>query len=67
MALSSYKYALIAPRLEKIMAQNASPKVQEWQSYGKSRKVTLNTHFSEKQERGTKGNFSKIAQKVALA
>ena len=59
MALSSYKYALIAPRLEKIMAQNASPKVQEWQSYGKSRKVTLNTHFSEKQERGDQGKFFK--------
>ena len=59
MALSSYKYALIAPRLEKIMAQNASPKVQEWQSYGKSRKVTLNTHFCEKQERGDQGKFFK--------
>ena len=63
MALSSYKYALIAPRLEKIMAQNASPKVQEWQSYGKSRKVTLNTHFSEKQERGDQGKFFKNPQK----
>ena len=63
MALSSYKYALIAPRLEKIMAQNASPKVQEWQSYGKSRKVTLNTHFSEKQERGDQGKFFKNRQK----
>ena len=52
MALSSYKYALIAPRLEKIMAQNASPKVQEWQSYGKFRKVTQNPHFSEKRAKG---------------
>ena len=59
MALSSYKYALIAPRLEKIMAQNASPKVQEWQSYGKFRKVTLNPHFSEKVERGDQGKFFK--------
>ena len=45
MALSSYKYALIAPRLEKILAQNAAPKVPEWQSYGKFRKVTQNAHF----------------------
>ena len=59
MALSSYKYALIAPRLEKIMAQNVSPKVQEWQSYGKFRKVTLNPHFSEKLERGDEGKFFK--------
>ena len=63
MALSSYKYALIAPRLEKIMAQNASPKVQEWQSYGKFRKVTLNPHFSEKVERGDQGKFFKNRQK----
>ena len=59
MALSSYKYALIAPRLEKILAQNASPKLQEWQSYGKFRKVTLNPHFSEKVERGDQGKFFK--------
>ena len=67
MALSSNKYALIAPRLEKILAQNPAPKVPEWQSYGTFCKVTLNQHFSEKVERGTKGNFSKIAPKVALA
>ena len=66
MALSSYKYALIAPRLEKIMAQNAAPKVPEWQSYGKFRKVTQNPHFIKKCKGGTKGNFSKIAQKVAI-
>ena len=67
MALSSNKYTLIAPRLEKILAQNAAPKVPEWQSYGKYRKVILNPHFSEKWKGGTKGNFSKIAKKVALA
>ena len=67
MALSSYKYALIAPRLEKILAQNASPKVQEWQSYGKFRKVTLNPHFSEKEETGDQGKFFKHRQKKALA
>ena len=54
MALSSYKYALIAPRLEKILAQNAAPKVPAWQSFLKKRK------------RGTKGNFSNIAQKKPL-
>ena len=59
MALSSYKYALIAPRLEKILAQNAAPKVPAWQSYGKFRKVTLNPHFSEKVERGDQGKFFK--------
>ena len=63
MALSSYKYALIAPRLEKILAQNAAPKVPEWQSYGKFRKVTLNPHFSEKEERGHQGKFFKNRQK----
>ena len=57
MALSSYKYALIAPRLEKILAQNAARKVPEWQSYGKFRKVTLNPHFSKKEERGDQGKF----------
>ena len=63
MALSSYKYALIAPRKEKILAQNAAPKVPEWQSYGKFRKVTLNPHFSEKVERGDQGKFFKNRSK----
>ena len=59
MALSSYKYALIAPRLEKVLAQNAAPKVPEWQSYGKFRKVTLNPDFSEKVKRGHQGKLFK--------
>ena len=59
MALSSYKYALIAPRLEKILAQNAAPEAPEWQSYGKFRKVTVNPDFSEKVERGDQGKFFK--------
>ena len=63
MALSSYKYALIAPRLEKILTQNVSPKVQEWQSYGKFRKVTLSPHFSEKVESGDQGKFLKNRKK----
>ena len=54
-------------KLEKILAQNASPKVQECQSYGKFRKVTLNPHFLKKWKGGTKENFSKNAQKDALA
>ena len=54
-------------RLEKILAQKAAPKVLEWQSYGNFRKVTQNPHFEKKNEGGTKGNFSKIAQKLAFA
>ena len=53
-------------RLEKILAQTAAPKVPEWPSYGNFRKVTQNPHFLKKCKGGTKGNFSKIAQKVAL-
>ena len=67
MALSSNKYALIAPRLEKILAQNAAPKVPEWPTYGNFGKVTQNPYFLKKCKAGTKRNFSKIAQKVALA
>ena len=63
MAFSSYKYPVISPRLEKILAQNAAPKVPEWQSYGKFRKVTLNPHFSKKEERGDQGKFFKNRQK----
>ena len=65
MALSSYKYALIVPRLEKILAQKAAPKMPEWQSYCKSRKVTLNPHFSEKEERGHQGKFFKNRHKTS--
>ena len=66
MALSSYKYALIAPRLEKILAQTAAPKVPEWPSYGNFCEVIHNPHFLKKCKGGTKGNFSKIVQKVNL-
>ena len=52
--------------LEKILAQKADPKVPEWLSYGNSRKVTQKPHFLKKCKGGTKENFSKIAQKVAL-
>ena len=63
MALSFYQYALKVQRLEKILAQNASPKVQECQSYGKFRKVTLNRHFSETVERGDQGKSFKTHPK----
>ena len=66
MALSSYKYALIVPRLEKILAQKAAPKVPEWQRYGNFWKVTLNPHFVKKRKGGTKKNFSKIVENLAL-
>ena len=42
------------------------PKGPEWPSYGNLGKVTQNPHFLKKCKGGTKGNFSKIAQKVNL-
>ena len=54
-------------RLEKILAQTAALKVPEWPSYGNFRNVTQNPHFLKKCKGGTKENFSKIAQKDALA
>ena len=53
-------------RLKKIMAQKAAPKLPEWPSYGNFGKVTQDPHFLKKGKGGTKANFSKIAQKVAL-
>ena len=53
-------------KLERILAQTAAPKVPEWLSYGNSRKVTQEPNFLKKCKGGTKENFSKIAQKVAL-
>ena len=53
--------------LEKIKAETAAPKVPEWPSYCNFRKVTQNPHFLKKCKGETKGNFSKIAQKDALA
>ena len=49
-----------------ILALTTAPKVPEWPSYGNIRKVTQNLHFLKNSKGGTKGNFSKIAQKVAL-
>ena len=52
--------------MEKILAQKAVPKGPEWPSYGNLGKVTQNPHFLKKCKGGTKRNFSKITQKVAL-
>ena len=46
--------------------KKAAPKKPGRPSYGNFRKVTQTPHFLEKCKRGTKGNFSKIAQKVTL-
>ena len=67
MALSSNLYAFKVQTLENILAQTAAPKVPEWPSYANFRKLTQKPHFLKKCKRGTKGNFSKIAQKDALA
>ena len=67
MPLSSNQYALKVQTLDKILAHKAAPKVPEWPSYGIFRKVTQYPHFLKKYKGGTKGNFSKIAQKDALA
>ena len=66
MALSSNKYGLQVQRLEKILVQRAALKVPEWRSYNNFGNVTQDPHFLKKSEGGTRGNFSKIAQKVAL-
>ena len=50
-----------------ILALTTAPKVPEWQSYGNFWKVTQNPHFLKKSKGGTTKNFSKIAQKEALA
>ena len=50
----------------KDLGANSATKVKEWPSYGNFGKVTQNPHFLKKYKRGTKGNFPKIAQKVAL-
>ena len=54
-------------RLQKILAHKAAPKVPEWPIYGNFLEVIQNPPFVKKCKGGTKENFSKIAQKVALA
>ena len=66
MALSCNQYTLKVQRLGKILAQKAAQRVPELPSYGNFRMVTKNPHFLKKFKEGTEGNFSKIAQKVAL-
>ena len=53
--------------MEMILAERTAPKVSEWPSDGNFCKVTQKPHFLKKFKGGTKGNFSKIAQKDALA
>ena len=65
-ALFSSYYVLLEESLEKILAQKAAPKVPEWPGDGNVCKVTQKRHFLIKCKGGTKRNFSKIAQKVAL-
>ena len=67
MEISSYLYALKVQRLDKILAHKAAPKVPEWPSYGNFWPGHPNPHFLKKCKGGTKENFSKIAQKIALA
>ena len=66
MSLSCNLYPLILQRLEKILAHKAALRVPEWRSYGNFREVIQNPHFLKKYKGGTKGNFSKIVQKVNL-
>ena len=66
MALSSKLNKFKLQTLENILAQTAAPNMPEWPSYGNFREVIQNPHFLKKYKGGTKGNFSKIAQKVAL-
>ena len=47
-------------------SQTAAPKVPECPSYGTFGKATQKPHFLKKCKGGAKGNFSKLAQKVAL-
>ena len=52
---------------KRFWGKKPAPKVPEWPSYGNFCKVTQNPHFLKKCKGGTKENFSKIAQKDALA
>ena len=50
-----------------ILALTTAPKVPEWQSYGNFWNLTQSPHFLKMCKGETKKNFSKIAQKEALA
>ena len=67
-----WHYPLISMHLKgkdwrRFWDKKAAPKVAKWPSYSNFCKVTQNPHFLKKSKGGTKGNFSKIAQKDALA
>ena len=66
MALSSNLYTFKVQTLENILAETAAPKMPEWPSYGIFCEVIQNTNFLKKFKGGTRGNFSKIVQKVNL-
>ena len=67
MALSFNKYALIVQRLEKILAQKAFQKFSNGKVMAILARSPKTRIFKKKNQGGTKGNFSKIAQKLALA
>ena len=69
--LRKWHYSLICMHLNckdwrRFWGQQAAPKVPEWSSYGNLGKVTQNQHFLKKCKGETKGNFSKISQKVVF-
>ena len=66
-ALSCNYNTFKVQRLGKILAKKAVQRVPDMPSYGNFGMVTKNPHFLKKFKGETKGNFSKIAQKVALA
>ena len=67
MALSSNKYALIAPRLEKILAQKAASKSARMAKLWQISKGHPKPAFSGKVEGRDQGKFFKNRLKVAFA
>ena len=67
MALSSNLYALKGQKLEKILGQKSGSKNSRMTKLWQFCQGHPKAAFSEKVKGGTKGNFSKIAQKDALA
>ena len=70
--LRKWHYSLICMHLNckdwrRFWGKQAAPKVPESPSYGNLGKVTQKPYFLKKCKRGTKTNFSKIAQKLPLA
>ena len=67
MALFSNLYALKLQRVEKILRKTRGAKGARMAKFWQFSAAHPNLHFLIKCKEGTKGNFSKIAQKVALA